>query len=80
VLSEMEEINLMRDTLNGEGASVTFDLAFVFYEMGYDAETLLSMIYDLGCTRSQGIWRIKRAMVAVKEGRATTIEAALEYT
>lgn len=81
ILSELEEVTLLRDTLNGEGASVSFEQAFNLYEMGYDADTILAMISDMDCGGpSRGIWRINRAIAAVKSGRATTIEAALDYT
>jgi hypothetical protein len=81
ILSEMEEITLMRDTLCGEGASITFEQTFHLYELGYDAEAILGIIADLDTpTKGAGIWRINRAVAAVKSGRAYSLESALDFT
>ena len=38
ILAEMEEVTILRDTLNGESATITFEQAFELFEMGYDAD------------------------------------------
>lgn len=81
ILAEMEEITQMRDTLNGEGATVSFEQAFHLYELGYDAEAILGIVADLDCrTPSMAMWRINRAVAAVKSGRAYSLESALDFT
>lgn len=47
VLMDMSDASGMRDTLKGEGYNVTFHEALLYFELGMDAESYLSMAQEL---------------------------------
>jgi hypothetical protein len=82
-LADIEEINEMRDALNIEGYGLSYEAAGMLWELGEDANSIMTMItnhcgYLCGYLSSQ-MSMVVKAAVAVKHGRFSEVETALEY-
>lgn len=81
-VAEMEEVTEMRDELNGEGITVSFQVAFLLWEIGLDADSVLGIIQGLCSgiehTRMATALLIKAAQ-QVKAGHFMELETAIEF-
>jgi len=80
-LSEMEEVVEMRDILNGEGVAVSFEAAFLLWEIGLTADSAMGILQET-CDDmnylSIATKHLIRAAQAVKNGHFLTIENAID--
>lgn len=79
-LADMEEMVEMRDILKGEGFSIAFSVAFMFWELGLDADAVMVLIdeYLWQFSPQKAIVILTKAAMAVQAGRYMTLDAALE--
>jgi len=80
-VSDMEEVVEMRDILNGEGIVITFESAFLLWELGLNADSVMSIIQEVcdfaGYPRLAAQMVVKAAR-AVKAGHFMELETAIE--
>lgn len=81
LISEMEEVIEMRDTLNGEGYSFSFHAVFMLWECGLDADSILGIVQEC-CAGSVSAGLAKKMLIqaafAVKAGHFLNIETAID--
>ncbi len=82
-LSDMEDVTGMRDELNGNGFSCSFQLAFLLWELGEDANSVQVAIDEhldhlLGLPGSC-MARVSDAAMAVQRGEFTEVATALQF-
>jgi hypothetical protein len=80
-ISEMEEVVEMRDILNGEGYTISFESAFLLWELGMDADSVMGTIQEVCANlkfQSQAAKFVVRAAQMVKAGYFMEIETAIE--
>lgn len=80
-IAEMEEVVEMRDTLKGEDVSVSFEAAFLLWELGLDADSILGIVQsecDGLNTPSIVAKHIVQAAQAVKSGFFMELETAIQ--
>lgn len=80
-LADMEEVVNMRDTLRGEGCSVSFEAAFLLWEQGMSADSILNIISDCcgkGMPPGASTKMVIRAAQMVKAGHFLNIETAID--
>ncbi len=79
-VADIEEVNEMRDTLNGEGITVSFQNAFLLWELGLNADTVMSTVADV-CqhvpTPSLAAKFVVRAALMVKNKVCVSLESAI---
>jgi hypothetical protein len=83
-MADMEEVSQMRDELNGNGYSVSFEGAFLLWEIGEDVDSIQTAIeahldhlrdYPGSCMK-----RVVEAAMEVKSGkRFVELETALQF-
>lgn len=80
-VAEMEEVVEMRDILNGEDISMSFEAAFLLWELGLNADAVLGIIQEEcdGMQKPSIIAKhIVRAAQAVKSGHFMELETAIK--
>lgn len=81
MLADLEDAVEMRDTLVGEGYSFSFHEAFLLWELGQDAESVLGMISDMAADGRRDVVakrHIVKAAQMVKAGRYMELQTALD--
>lgn len=82
-IADMEEVVQMRDELNGDGYSVSFELAFTLWELGEDSNSVVLAIEEhlghLMNFRGSIMVKLKAAALAVASGKFTELATALQF-
>lgn len=80
LLIEIENVVDLRDTVLGEGLDMSFEEAYIVSEVGIDAEAFLGLIFHHAETSNPGLgcYRVKKACRMVQEGKAISVEGALD--
>lgn len=77
-VAEIAEVAESRDILQGEGLSVSFHEMFLLTELGYDGESVMSLVADMTHLPARTAARlVVRAAVAVKSGKFNQLETAI---
>jgi len=79
-IAEMEDVFDMRDTIRGEGFSITFEQAFLLWELGYDADSVLGIIQEQ-CGQMSPVMATKmvvKSAQSVQAGFFMEVETAIE--
>lgn len=80
-IAEMEEVVEMRDTLKGEDVNISFESAFMLWELGLNADSVLGLIQNEcdGITlQSVATKHIIRAAQMVQAGYFMELETAIK--
>lgn len=79
-VADVEEVATMRDTLAESGVPVSFHGAFLLWEIGMDADGVLSVVQEVMPTvkrPSALAAAVVKGALAVKDGRFTQLETAI---
>lgn len=79
-LAEVSEASNMRDTINGEGYTITFHDALLYQEIGLDAEKYLIFLQDLKSRNVSGLaikMIIRQAALKVKKDSTLSLESLI---
>jgi len=82
-VSDMEEVTEMRDELNGNGYSISFQGAFLLWEVGECADSIQRMVDDylphLAQFKGSAMKRLVEAAMQVQNGVFSEMGSALEF-